>query len=662
MDEVQKYLEEYSKNREYGNENWGQGILHWVKANGVQSLLDVGCGNGQFAIDASQFIPDIHAMDIASVKAGRVINDSTQIVKYYDANANAIPLEDNAVEIVTAFDVLEHIPSDELDQVLTEMDRVSTKGMIFSIATCPAKGVGTGHELHLSVHNLGWWQEKLGKYGKVYLAGKTPEVGTPYIVVNKAEKPRVVVYTAIIGNVDNLMQQFWKPDHVRYVCFTDREMLNPPPEWEIKKVSRTHSDPKRDVAKYKLMPHQYLDGCDLSIWIDGNCQVLPKGFDEIIAAMGDEHDTMMFKHFSRDCTYKEAEANKELDKDEHAVVNRQMEFYRSEGLKENGGLPECNTIFRKHNEATLMFGAMWYGQIEQYSKRDQLSVMYAALKTPVSLGVYHKHARGNEYHIFTPHRQAKKKPKIVILCALHQPVNDWVNALIQMIYNLSRDYEIAVRMQHLAYLHKGYGELLGSVALHGVDWKPFIGQWDDNDMNCRDYDYLFFFENDMIVTPQDVRALIARDVEVVSALYVHGDGDTMIHHDIPKHDDAYSHGTKELPPRGRLYPVAHTGMGALLVKRGVVEQIEHPWFAPMMVRNKDIKTTIGWTGQDAGFCDRLRHVNIQPYVDPEVRVGHVKSHTVYPGDNLKRRNEILDEVAVALPDVKDKIEKMKEML
>jgi len=662
MTEQEKYLNEYSQDMNYGSKNWGAGVEQWIKANGVKSLLDVGCGNGQFAINVSAFISEVHALDIASVRSGNVLNDSTQIVKYHDADAKAIPLEDNSVEIVTAFDVLEHISPEELDQVLDEMNRVSTDGMVFSIALRVAQRDIPENTLHLSVHNLQWWKEKLGKYGKVYLSGKIPETGWPYVVVNKKEKARIVVYTALIGNMDNLLQQFWKPDNVRYVCFTDREIVNPPPEWEIKRVSKTHSDPKRDIAKYKMMPHMYLEDYDLSIWIDGNCQVLPKGYDEVIAAMGEKYDVLMFKHFSRDCTYEEAKAVDYLGKDDSEIVEKQMAFYRSEGLKEHAGLPECNTIFRKHNQAAALFGAIWYGEIEKFSKRDQLSVIYSAMKAPVELLIQNKTARGNEYHIFTPHRRAKRKQKLVILGALHQPETAWINSLMGIVFGLSSDFEVMVRLKPLVYLHKGYGELLGSYTLHGVDWKPFIGPWEEIDAECRDYDYLLFFENDMIVTVDDIRKLVARNVDVVSALYVQSDGDTMIHHDMPRSDDSYAHGTKELPPRGALYPVAHTGMGCLLVKRGVFEQLEHPWFAPMLVREKENRTTIGWTGQDAGFCDRLRHVGIQPYVDPEVRVGHVKSHIVYPGDNIRKRNDVLDEVVKMFPDLKEKIEKMKKPL
>jgi len=658
--ELEKYLAEYASDLTYGSKNWGAGIEGWIKANGVKSLLDVGCGNGRFAINVSAFIPDVHAMDIASVRSGSVLNDSTQIVKYLDADAKAIPLEENSVEIVTAFDVLEHIPPEELDRVLAEMDRVSTNGMVFSIAYWPAKRQHEDFPLHLSIHNIQWWKEKLGKFGKVYFAGKIAETGVPYIVVDKKEKPEIIVYTALIGNIDNLLQQFWKPDNVRYVCFTDHDIINPPPEWEIKKVSKTHSDPKRDIAKYKMMPHMYLENYDLTIWIDGNCQILPKGFSEVIAAMGEKYDVLMFRHFYRDCTYEEADAVDYLGKDDSEIVAKQMAFYRSEGLEEHAGLPECNTIFRKHNQAAALFGATWYGEIEKFSKRDQLSVIYASMKSPVELLIHPKTARSEEYHIFMRHRRTKKKPKIIILGALHQPVTSWINSLLGIVFGLGSEYEVLVRLKPLVYLHKGYGELLGSYNLHGVDWKPFIGPWEEIDADCRDYDYLLFFENDMVATAEDVRKLIARNVDVVSALYVHGDGDTMIHHDLPRSEESYAHGTKELPPRGALYPVAHTGMGCLLVKRGVIEQIEHPWFAPMLVREKENRTTIGWTGQDAGFCDRLLHIGIQPYIDPEVRVGHVKSHTVYPGENVLARNKVLDEVAEMFPNIKDKIQKMKK--
>jgi 2-polyprenyl-3-methyl-5-hydroxy-6-metoxy-1,4-benzoquinol methylase len=668
MGEAEVYKKEYEIDRDYGSKNWGKNVEEWVKANNFKSLLDVGCGDGRFAVNTSMFIENVYAIDIASVKSGMVINQPPYTrVKYYDASATAIPLEENKVEIVTAFDMLEHLPPEQVEFALGEMDRVSTRAMLFSISTKPCEY--HGETLHKTVRNQKWWYDKLAVYGKVYAVGNVPETGQPYYLVMKEEKPRTVVYTTVVGGMDNLLQQFWRADHVRYVCFTDREIVNPPPEWKIVRVDRTCADPKKEIAKYKTMPHVFLEDWDVSIWIDATFQIQEKGLDEDIAYMGDA-DILMYKHPERLTTEDEARKVLELGYDDEKIVNNQMAHYKEQGFPDNfGKFPECNVIIRKNTINNVNFGTVWYSEIQKGSKRDQLSVMFSAWVTKPKLVIHEKMSRDHDRLSWMPHRPTKKKKKIVFICAVFYPEVEWINSLLKCIFALGKKYEIVVRPRTLTYLHSGYGELLGSFGMEGVDFKPFQGNLYDSDPLCRDYDYLFFFENDHVVEPEDIEALIERDVDVVSGLYVHWDGESMIHHDMPDSTGSYCHATKELPPPEKLYPVRHTGMGTLLVKRGIIEQIEHPWFQPMIVRYATPQTTIGWTGQDAGLCDKLLQAGIQPYVDPEVRVGHIKKRIVYPGDEAKKRNNVREEVAVWLEanaekytkkELGEKVRKLKE--
>lgn len=112
-------------------------VRHWIdRTSGIHpemNLLDCGAGSGAFAVSMSSetnvTAMDDHAesLDILSrrLPADRILNGS----------CTAIPLPDFSADVVTALDVLEHIPDHEL--AVEEMMRVLKRGCRI-IVTVPA--------------------------------------------------------------------------------------------------------------------------------------------------------------------------------------------------------------------------------------------------------------------------------------------------------------------------------------------------------------------------------------------------------------------------------------------------------------------------------------------------------------------------------------------
>ena len=123
----------------------------------------------------------VEGLDIASVATGNVIDNDK--INFIDGDGTTIPLEDNSVDWVTSFDCLEHIAENDLNTVLSEFDRISTKGFIVSVAFIPDNLAGV--PLHLTIKPKEWWLSKLSNYGKVYEYGSVPLTGLPYIIVEK---------------------------------------------------------------------------------------------------------------------------------------------------------------------------------------------------------------------------------------------------------------------------------------------------------------------------------------------------------------------------------------------------------------------------------------------------------------------------------------------
>jgi glycosyltransferase involved in cell wall biosynthesis/SAM-dependent methyltransferase len=212
MDEKAKYLSIYQgelariyKSQDargrmdggYGRACWGEGILECLAQWQVQSLLDVGCGYGRFCDAASRFVPRVIGLDIASVASGNVIDNPA--IKFIDGEAKSLPIPDRSVEWVTSFDCLEHCLEEDIDTVLAEFNRVSTRGFIMSISYDPDSCAGV--PLHMTVRPEVWWIEKLRRYGKVTKEGRVPITGVSYLICRKPVPKRVICYC--VGGLGN---------------------------------------------------------------------------------------------------------------------------------------------------------------------------------------------------------------------------------------------------------------------------------------------------------------------------------------------------------------------------------------------------------------------------------------------------------------------------
>lgn len=139
-----KLLDQYiqiHKEKEYGNtgHNW---VDHFDTTN-VNSILDYGCGRSTL-------------LDIVNV----------EVKHRYDPAIEEFSKKPEGLEfdLVVCTDVLEHIPEDELDELLCEICRYGNKAF-FSISMSLAQQIlPNGMNAHVTVRNYDWWKELLSKY------------------------------------------------------------------------------------------------------------------------------------------------------------------------------------------------------------------------------------------------------------------------------------------------------------------------------------------------------------------------------------------------------------------------------------------------------------------------------------------------------------------
>jgi len=238
-------------------------------------------------------------------------------------------------------------------------------------------------------------------------------------------KNKIVVYTAIFGGKDNLIEPDYIPEGCNFVCFTDQDFVSD--VWEIRKSKPEFEDPVRSAKIYKVLPHKFLSNYDVSIWVDGN--LLVRGdVNKLVKRYLENINLAIFSHNQhkkrwkklfwikntedcRDCVYDEAEYLLRIEKegkykDNPEIIREQIKRYKSENYPEHKGLIVGMIILRRHNESdVIQTMEMWWNEIRNGSRRDQLSFNYVARKNKLNFVYMEGDSRRNKYFLHSKHKK-----------------------------------------------------------------------------------------------------------------------------------------------------------------------------------------------------------------------------------------------------------------
>jgi hypothetical protein len=124
-------------------------ITELVMASGARNLLDYGCGAGlQYTEECYHVFWNI----MPALYDPAVPKFSRKPVGQFDGVINT--------------DVLEHVPEDELDDVIADLAGYSRLWCFVSVCCRPAKpnkDLPGGINAHVTIKPPDWWREKLGK-------------------------------------------------------------------------------------------------------------------------------------------------------------------------------------------------------------------------------------------------------------------------------------------------------------------------------------------------------------------------------------------------------------------------------------------------------------------------------------------------------------------
>jgi len=196
----------------------------------------------------------------------------------------------------------------------------------------------------------------------------------------------------------------------------------------------------------------------------------------------------------------------------------------------------------------------------------------------------------------------------------------WTDLIMQA---SARGHQCMVSQQYTSCVHFARAKCLGGDVLKGPNQKPFQGQVD--------YDVIMWIDSDMVFRPDDFFTLLESPHDVTAGLYMM---ESMKEFAAVKDwDTAHfaEHGSfkflepADLPtdPESRYLQVAYSGMGWMMIRKGVVEDLKYPWFyGPLEVINESV---VDMNSEDVSFCKALVAAGHPIYVDTKVRVGHQKA-------------------------------------
>jgi hypothetical protein len=193
----------------------------------------------------------------------------------------------------------------------------------------------------------------------------------------------------------------------------------------------------------------------------------------------------------------------------------------------------------------------------------------------------------------------------------------WTDLMMQA---SAKGHECMISQQYSSVVHFARARCLGGDVLKGADQKPFQGKVN--------YDAMMWIDSDMVFKPEDFFNILESPHDVTAGIYMMED---LKHLAVVKDwDTEYFTNTgtfkflspPDLENEPRYVPVSYAGMGWMLIRKGVIEDLKYPWFwSPL----QEVSGLVDMCSEDVALCKAMAAAGHQVYVDKTLRLGHQKS-------------------------------------
>jgi hypothetical protein len=192
----------------------------------------------------------------------------------------------------------------------------------------------------------------------------------------------------------------------------------------------------------------------------------------------------------------------------------------------------------------------------------------------------------------------------------------WSDLLMQA---TAKGHQCMISQQYSSVVHFARAKCLGGDVLKGPDQKPFQGGVE--------YDAMMWIDSDIVFKPEDFFKILESPHDVTAGLYMMEDLTHFAAVKDWKEDDFVKSGTfrfmrpEDIVGSSQYVKVAYAGMGWMLIRKGVVEDLKYPWFWSDLQKIGDL---VDMSSEDVAFCRSLEAAGHPVHIDTQLRVGHQK--------------------------------------
>ena len=192
------------------------------------------------------------------------------------------------------------------------------------------------------------------------------------------KKPRIAVYTCLLGGYDEPAVPLCRFDNVDFILFTDtpEQYSHLADDFKIVQTDPALMKKGKVLANrfLKFHPALFLKGYDYSIYMDGNVRCIGD-IRTMIRRIPQDTGLAMHNHRERDDVYSEAQACRLLGRGNPKKAAMQMSRYKAAGLPRHFGMNEATVICADlHNPASgHLLDGWWKEFVHSESGRDQLA-------------------------------------------------------------------------------------------------------------------------------------------------------------------------------------------------------------------------------------------------------------------------------------------------
>ena len=227
-------------------------------------------------------------------------------------------------------------------------------------------------------------------------------------------KKRFCIYTAIVGDYDEIRQPLVVDDDFDYYLFSDNIKPQRIGVWEVRPIGYENLNQTKIARYVKTHPELFVKDYDASVWIDSSILIQTDFVYQRVRLLFKENVLVSsMAHPDWTCTYQEMLHIMYLGWETERVTLAWGHFLRKEAFPREMGTFETGILYRVHLDSRVeAMDKRWWNCIDQYSRRDQFSFRYCLWKDNVGIQAFLPDGysiKDNPYFMFFKHKNNYSK-------------------------------------------------------------------------------------------------------------------------------------------------------------------------------------------------------------------------------------------------------------